>query len=54
MEMETRVQILDKVVCISRSAKILKKSMHPTIQDKVEGLGKYIHFNIYFSKAVYF
>ena len=31
MDMAIQVQILDKAVCISHSANILEKGMHPTI-----------------------
>ena len=31
MDMVTRIQILDQAVCISHSANILGKGMHPTI-----------------------
>ena len=31
MDTETRVQILDKAIYISPSAKTLQKTMHPTI-----------------------
>ena len=31
MDMETRVQILDKAICISHSANTLRKAVNPTI-----------------------
>ena len=41
MDLSTRVQILDKAVCISHSANTLGKGMHPATLPPA--MGKYIY-----------